>query len=130
MACIVAAGLMACQNNETNKNEANEDIIGKVTPRISSDIMTPEILYSFGRIGSVEVSPDQSKIVYQVTYVSIDQNRTNSELFLMDIDGSNKKQLTRDNYRQGNPQWIERGEKIAYLTNKSGSSQIWTMNAD
>lgn len=130
MACIVAAGLMACQNNETTKNDANEDIIGKVTPTMTSDIMTPEVLYSFGRIGSVKVSPDNSKILYQVTYVSIEQNKTNSELFVMNMDGSEKKQLTRDNYRQGNPQWLDNGKKIAFLANKSGSSQIWTMNAD
>ena len=61
---------------------------------IENGVMTPEVLYSFGRVGDLSVSPDRSRIVYQVTYVSIPYNRTNSELLVMNSDGSEKKQLT------------------------------------
>ena len=131
MTIIAAAGLIACNGVKEQADKKNDgELIGKVSPEIVNGIMTPEVLHSFGRIGSVEVSPDKSKIVYQVTYVSLTQNKTNSELFVMNLDGADKKQITKDNYRQSNPQWIGDGKKIAYLCNESGSSQIWTMNAD
>ncbi len=127
--------LMSCNNSknqQTNENFGKEltEIIGKANPKIENGVMTPEILHSFGRIGEVVVSPDKSKILYTVTYIDIEQNKTNSELFVMNVDGSNKKQLTVTTARESNPQWLENGKKIAFLSNEGGSSQIWTMNAD
>lgn len=138
MAAILAGSLVACGNQPQESTDANQapktkelaETIGKVYPTVADGIMTPEILYSFGRIGEYTVSPDKSKVIYQVSYVSIDENRTNPELFIMNTDGSDKKQLTITNTRESNPRWIEDGKKIAFLNNESGSSQIWTMNVD
>lgn len=131
MAGIITGGaLLSCtQQSEKDKNGKSE-IIGKSVPKIENGLMTPEVLYSFGRIGDVQVSPDRSKILYQVTYVSIQQNKTNPELFVMDADGSNKKQITHTNSRESNPCWLNGGKKIAFLSNEGGTSQIWTMNLD
>lgn len=138
MAAILSGSLLSCNNSGADKPQAEKDarrnlgeIIGKPIPKIDpSGIMTPEILYSFGRIGEVAVSPDKSHILYQVTYVSIDQNKTNPELFIMKVNGSDKKQLTHTNNRESNPQWIKGGKKIAFLSNEGGDSQIWTINPD
>lgn len=123
---MATAGLLLSCNNEQKLGE----VIGKSNVKVENGLMTPEILYSFGRIGSVEVSPDKSKILYQVTYVDIKQNKTNPELFVMNTDGSDKKQLTVTNARESNPQWISGGEKIAFLSDESGTSQIWIMNSN
>lgn len=133
---LVGSALLSCTQNPQKMKDKNEnnselgEIIGKVTPTIEDGIMTPEVLYSFGRIGDVQVSPDRSKILYQVTYVNISQNKTNTDLFIMDADGSNKKQLTRTNTRESNPTWMPDGKKIVFLSNEGGSSQIWTINPD
>ena len=37
--------------------------------------MTPEVLWSFGRIGNVSVSPDGSKAVYDITYFNKEEDR-------------------------------------------------------
>ena len=135
MALGVAGILISCNNTKKQQTDTNfgkelTAIIGKATPEIKEGIMTPEVLHSFGRIGPVVISPDGSKILYTVTYLGIEQNKTNSELFVMNIDGSDKKQLTVTAARESNPQWIEDGKKIAFLSNEDGTSQIWTINAD
>lgn len=130
---MAMAGLLLSCNSEQKSDADSKNLgeaIGKSKVQVENGIMTPEILHSFGRIGSVEVSPDKSKILYQVTYVDIKQNKTNPELFVMNTDGSNKKQLTVTNARESNPQWISGGKRIAFLSNESGTSQIWTMNPD
>lgn len=52
---ILLGGLLACNPSTegTNKSRGNEasEIIGKVEATIAKDIMTPEVLYSFGRVG-------------------------------------------------------------------------------
>lgn len=136
MAIILTGSLLACNEgtqsrlSKESKNEELTEIIGKAKPNIENGIMTPEILYSFGRVGGVEVSPDKSHILYQVTYVGVSQNKTNAELFIMKSDGSEKKQLTITSKQENNPQWIDGGKKIAFLSNETGSSQIWVINAD
>ncbi len=132
MAMAIGGSLLACGEASNERKGANEldELIGKASPVIENGVMTPEVLYSFGRVGDLSVSPDRSRIVYQVTYVSIPYNRTNSELFVMNSDGSDKKQLTASNFRESQPRWIENGERIAFLSNESGSSQLWSMKSD
>lgn len=139
MAIMITGGLLSCNNGtqtdggaKAKKSSGKQltEIIGKANPKIENGVMTPEVLHSFGRVGSVQVSPDKSHLLYQVTYVSIDQNKTNPELFIMKTNGEDKKQLTITNTRESNPQWIENGKKIAFLNNETGTAQIWTINPD
>lgn len=134
MTAVLTGALLACGNDAdqggSEGSGSMEETIGKSDPKIENGLMTPEVLHSFGRIGNVEVSPDKSRILYQVTYVSIEQNKTNPELFVMNSDGSDKKRLTITNARESNPQWTKNGERIAFLSNESGTSQIWTIKPD
>jgi len=92
--------------------------------------MTPEVLWSFGRVGNVQISPDGSKILYSVSYYSIPENKGNSELFTMNVDGTDKKQITKTATRETAAKWINKGELIAFLSSESGSMQLRTMKPD
>lgn len=128
MALALSATMLACKSKQETTTE--KPIIGKSELKIDNGIMTPEVLYSFGRLSDVQVSPDKSKLLYGVTYVSVSQNKTNRELFTMNIDGSDKKQITQTEANENNAVWISGGTKIAFLSSESGSSQLWQMNAD
>lgn len=131
MAILLGASLMACgSDKKTTENGTNEPIIGKSSIKIEDGIMTPEALYSFGRLSDVQVSPDATKILYGVTYVSVEQNKTNKELFTMNIDGSNNQQITHTPASENSAVWIKNGSKIAFLSSNGGTSQIWEMNGD
>jgi len=109
---------------------AETPIIGKQQPKISNRLMTPEVLWSFGRVGGVQVSPDRTKVLYSVSYYSIAENKGNSELFVMNTDGSDKKQITKTATREAAAKWMKDGEHIAFLSSETGSMQLWTMKAD
>lgn len=120
--------LTAC-NASVNESPTDEPIIGRSDIRIEGKRMTPEALWAMGRIGDISVSPDQQHIAYSVTYYSVPQNKSNSELFVMKADGTENSQITRSSSREGQPVWKSDG-KLAYLSSESGSSQIWEMNPD
>lgn len=105
-------------------------IIGKQNPKIENGRLTPEVLWSFGRIGGTQVSSDGTKILYSVSYYSIPENKSNSELFVMYADGSDKKQITETAHRESAAKWMKDGERIAFLSSESGTSQLWFMKAD
>ncbi len=106
--------------------QSSSEFIGKNTEKFDSELMTPEALWAMGRIGAYQVSPDGTKIVYQVSYYSVKQNKSHSVLYISNIDGSDKKQLTTSKQSESDAAWIEGGNRIAFLT----GGQIWTMNLD
>ena len=90
--------------------------------KIEGKRMTPEALWAMGRIGSVAVSPDEKQIAYTVSYYSVPQNKSNSEVFVMNADGSGNTQITHDAWQEGQPTWFKDGKKLAFLCNESGST--------
>ena len=105
-------------------------LIGQSEIQLSNRQFTPEALWAMGRIGDVSVSPTGEQIAYSVAYYSVEQNRSNRELFVISADGKTRTQLTRDNFQQSQPTWIKQGSRIAYLSNEGGSSQVWEMTPD
>lgn len=131
MAIALGAGLMACSSGKDRAGNVNTDpIIGKSAITVEDGIMSPEALYSLGRVSDIQLSPDKSKVLYGVTYVSVEQNKTNRELFTVNVDGTDNKQITRTPKSESNAIWVRGGSKIAFLSSESGSSQIWEMNPD
>ena len=107
----IAFGTFATSCGDTKKEESK--VIGKNTVTVENGRLTPEILWAFGRIGSVEVSPDQSKIVYSVSYFSVEENKSNSELIVMNTDGTEKRQITQSSFRESSAKWMNDSKHIA-----------------
>ena len=112
------------------KETGDKNLIGKSDIRIKDGRMTPEALWGMGRIGGMNVSPDGKKVVYTVAYYSVPENKSNREVFVMNADGSDNKQITKTGFAENEAVWIKGGTKIAFLCNESGSSQLWEMNPD
>ncbi len=112
------------------KETGAKNLIGKSDIRIKDGRMTPEALWAMGRIGGMNVSPDGKKVVYTVAYYSVPENKSNREVFVMNADGSDNKQITKTGFAENEAVWIKGGTKIAFLCNESGSSQLWEMNPD
>ena len=89
---IIAAALLTCGGSSLKAQE--EVNIGKQTPQLSSDLMTPEALWAMGRISGYAASPDGSKIVYQVGYYSVKHNKSHQVLYVMNADGTGQQKLT------------------------------------
>ena len=104
---------------------------GYKTPdmKLTSDVMTPEVLWAFGRIGSVNVSPDQKTLLYDVTYFNKEEDRSYSDLYLMDLATGKSTRLTDTDYNEFAETWTPDG-KIAFLCSRSGDTQLWEMNPD
>jgi hypothetical protein len=70
-----------------------------------------------GFVNEPEVSPDGTKVVYS----------NNGDIWTMDTNGSNKRNLTQDfNPLGGLPAWSPDGSQITFMAEQD----IWVMNAD
>ncbi len=92
--------------------------------------LTPEILWKFGRLKEVQLSPDGKWLIYTVCRYKISENRGNTEIFIIPSNGGNPVQLTFTNESESNIKWSSDGNKIGYLLSSGGISQIWEMKID
>ncbi len=90
-------------------------VIGPKDIKLQSDRLTPEVLWSMGRLGEYVVSPDGKKIAYTVSYYDMAQNKGNAEIYLMDIDGKNQRRLTQTAQGENSLAWKADGAKLAFL---------------
>ncbi len=127
---FIVAVLITVSTFAQLQNEVNPEIIGKPDITLENDLMTPEALWSFGRVSGQEVSPDSKTVLYGISYYSIEQNKGNRELYAVDVNGENHKQLTHSAKSEFNATWRPDGKKIGFLTSESGSVQLWEMNPD
>ena len=126
--CLIIASCDFPKNKECCTKSSN--CIGKPEIKLKSDIMTPEVLWLFGRLGDVDISPDKKTILYGVTYFDIAENKGNCHLYTMSVDGSNKKQITNTPKSESDAKWRPDGKKIGFISSESGSAQLWEMNPD
>lgn len=127
---IMAVTMSVSCSTIQQKSDVEKPIIGKQEINIKDGKLTPEALWAMGRIGGLDISPDGNKIVYTVAYYSVAENSSNREIFIMNSDGTDNKQLTTSVYGENNATWIKNETKIAFLSNESGGSQIWEMDPD
>ena len=113
--------LQSCGDASKPKAPVREKI------KLQSDVQTPEVLWSMGRIGEFSVNADGSKVVYNVTDYDVEKNKGFSRIYIMDADGKNLKCLTKGKFSEYSPTWTPNGN-IAFMTTKSGDMQLWEMD--
>ncbi|MFV0365591.1 MAG: alpha/beta fold hydrolase [Mangrovibacterium sp.] len=112
----------------TNPNEMNEEQSG-YTPKdveLTSDVMTPEVLWSFGRLGNVSISPDKTTALYAVTFYNIEENKGYRDLYTVKLASGESQRITNTAKNEGGASWKPDGSKIAYLLD----GQVWEVNPD
>ena len=101
--------------------QTDENIITRSDIKLESDVMTPEALWAMGRIGSYAVSPDGQKVAYQVSYYSVEENRSNTVIYLKAIDQEEAEPTLLG--LGSSPTWLD-DNTIAY----SREGEVWRMN--
>ena len=123
---VLAAVVATAYFTMTDKSE-NKVNIGKSDIRIEDGRFSPEVLWSMGRIGGVAVSPDATKIAYQVSYYSVKENASHTVIYVMGENGENARLLTKSAKSEHSPAWID-NDHIAFLSVNNGVQQIFSMD--
>lgn len=125
---IITLCMSACDNQPA------EDFIGRNEITLESDVMTPEALWAMGRIGAYSVSPNGKQIAYQVSYYSVEQNRSHTVIYTQALPEDNasasegttsSRLLTTSSKSESDPVWLD-DDCIAFLT----EGEVWTMKAN
>ena len=127
MAAIALAAAGCSTSSQTDEKPIGPTPFAELPKsQYGDDYLTPEALWAMGRIGGADIHPTTGHIIYSVTYYSVKENRSNSELFVLPAGATEPIQLTFDNKYQGTAHWMSENE-ISYISTESGSAQVWKM---
>jgi dipeptidyl aminopeptidase/acylaminoacyl peptidase len=125
---LLFAGILlsACKEVPQEEEAGIEgDFSGTLTQdEIDGGVLTAEILWKFGRLGSMNLSPDGKEVLYTVTRYDVGTNNSISDIFKVSTAGGDPVRLTDGKGKYYSPKWFPNGEKIGFLT----GGQLWEMD--
>ncbi len=123
----VAAGAMASCGTKTENMTTKID--NGLTPQEKqAGVFTPEVMWKMNRIGSSSLSPDGQSVVYTLTKYDMAENRGRTSLCLSPAAGGDPVVLTEADENVGSPAWSADGGAVWYVSDRSGSDQLWKMD--
>ncbi|WP_297410539.1 S9 family peptidase [uncultured Alistipes sp.] len=97
---------------------------------MEAGILTPEVMWKMRRAGSSSLSPDGSVLLYAVTDYNMQENRGVTSIYTQSLADKSIRRLTDGSSNNLSPQWSADGGRIYFLSDRSGSMQVWAMTPD
>ncbi|WP_296002234.1 S9 family peptidase [uncultured Alistipes sp.] len=97
---------------------------------MEAGILTPEVMWKMRRAGSSSLSPDGSVLLYAVTDYNMQENRGVTSIYTQSLADKSVRRLTDGSSNNLSPQWSADGGRIYFLSDRSGSMQVWAMTPD
>ena len=122
----IAMAAVSCDDSAPKPLEIDNSL---TEAEIEAGILSPEVMWKMGRVGSTQLSPDGQKVLYTVSYYSMEENRGASAIYVEDVASKEVAQLTDYTYSNVAPVWSADGERIYFMSDREKSMQVWSMNA-
>jgi dipeptidyl aminopeptidase/acylaminoacyl peptidase len=95
---------------------------------MAQNVMTPELLWSLGRVAAVGTSPDGKTLLYKIAKTDIASEKSNSDYFLLNLD-NNQESKTDILSGKSFVQWDKNGlyaQKEEELFKSTDNGKTWT----
>ena len=125
---IAALALGACAPKEQGTALEIDNTLS--AEEISAARFTPDVMWKMGRLGGAALSPDARTALYTITRYNMAENRGLTQIYVRDMASGEEKALTDNTSNNSDAQWSADGKTIYFTSSRSGSTQVWQMNAD
>ena len=125
MMAIAAVGLGACDRQRPEALKIDNALTAE---EIAAGRFTPEVMWKMSRATASSLSPDGRTLLYQQTDYNVAENRGVTTLWVEDLASKAVTRLTDFTSNSLAPRWSADGGKIYFLSDRSGSMQVWEMS--
>ena len=81
------------------------------------------------RLSELQASPDGRRLVFTRSALDPDGTRRRTDIWMVGADGAGLRALTTDPASDTSPQWHPDNRRVFFLSSRSGSSQVWSVDA-
>ncbi len=89
-----------------------------------------EDLYRLKYISSIELSPGQKEIVYVLTSYNLKEGKSNSEIYILNLENKTSRQLTNFFGADVSPRFSRDGKRIFFISTRDSETQIYSLKLD
>ncbi len=86
-----------------------------------------EDLYKIKSVGEAVVSNNGNHFLFTITSYDLPKSKSNTDIYIADIDGSNQRQLTNNEAADYNPIWDKEDKGFYFTSFRDGSAQLYYM---
>ena len=110
-----------------NDKLCDDEVIGRSVVTVNKGgLMTPEILWAMGRIGNASISANGRGLVYNVTYYSVEKNKSHSILHITDLETCETKSLTSTSRSERDAVFINNDQQLLF----AADGKLWVSDVD
>ncbi|NOY60694.1 MAG: S9 family peptidase [Calditrichaeota bacterium] len=91
---------------------------------------TIDDLYKIKSVRDPHFSPDGKKIAFTVTQYSLKKGKSNSDIYIINADGSGLRQMTQSDAADSHPRWSPDGKFLLFVSERKNGSQLWLLPAN
>ncbi len=88
-----------------------------------------EDMLAMERISDPQVSPDGKSVLFNLRTTDLAANRGRTDLWVIGTDGRGLRRLTEHEASDVNGRWMPDGKSVVFLSSRSGSMQVWRVDA-
>ncbi|MGD8412665.1 MAG: S9 family peptidase [Candidatus Latescibacterota bacterium] len=84
-------------------------------------------LYALKNVADPQCSPDGKRVAFTVTEHDMQEGKSNSDIYLMDVDGSNLRRMTSNEKADYHPRWSPDGKYLLFVSTRENGAQAWRL---
>ncbi len=88
-----------------------------------------EAMMRIARVSEPQLSPDGTQVAFTVERPDVNANTKPKQIYVAPVAGGQPRELTTEGTNQ-RPRWTRDSKRIIFVSNRGGSSQVWSMKAD